>query len=234
MLNQKSNFEKWSKFYQTKVNEDFPSWPIEHIVKLFFGNYLKNKISLPKNASVLDVGCGFGNNLLPFLQKGYKCYGTEVTLQITKIAKKVLNERGYNVDIKVGSNRDLPFKDNSFDVLISSGVIHYEGSEKNVKDAIAEYTRVLKPNGILFISTTGPSHDLFIKARKIAKNRYMIRDYDFRNSQVFYFFEKEVNLQKILKKYFKIVETGRIHEKLIKRKIDTLIGVAQIKSLSNN
>ncbi len=223
-------YKKWTDFYQYKSKEDFPRWPIEHIVKLFFGDYLTNKINIPKNASILDVGCGFGNNLLPFLLKGLTCYGTEVTEEISKIAEAVLYDRGFKVTIKIGSNRKLPFEDGLFDIVISSGVIHYEGRKEQIEEALREYSRVLKPKGVLFISTTGPAHDLFKKAKKVGPHRYQIQDYDFRNSQVFFFFENEKYLQNILKPYFKIVETGQVQERLMKRMIDTLIAVCQIKS----
>lgn len=222
-------YSKWSRFYKKKVKEEFPSWPMDHMVKLFFGDYLKNKINIPNNTTVLDIGCGFGNNLLPFLFKGYKCYGTEVSDDITSIAKAALRKRGYKAIIRVGNNRNIPFTSNMFDIVISSGVIHYEVSKKNIDKTLSEYCRVLKPKGALFISTTGSSHDLFKKSKKIASHRYKIMDYDFRNSQTFFFFESEKYLQQILKPYFKIIETGQVNEKLMKKTIHTLVAICQIK-----
>lgn len=225
----KKPLKKWSDFYLNKSKEDFPRWPIEHIVKIFFGDYLNKKINLNNNMVVLDVGCGFGNNLLPFLTKGLKCYGTEITEEIVSVTKNILSKQGYETIIKVGSNRHLPYADNTFDIVISSGVIHYEKQLRQIKEAIKEYSRVLKQNGILFISTTGPEHELFKKAKKIGLHRYQIRDFDFRNSEIFFFFENTAFLKSILKPFFQFVEIGRVTEKLMNNTIDTLIAVGQIK-----
>ena len=62
--------DKWSNFHQDKQKSNYPSWPVEAMVKLLFGSYLKEKPKLEKGMRVLDVGCGFGNNLLPFY---FKC-----------------------------------------------------------------------------------------------------------------------------------------------------------------
>jgi 2-polyprenyl-3-methyl-5-hydroxy-6-metoxy-1,4-benzoquinol methylase len=67
----KKSESKWTEFSLDKIKDNFPVWPIEVMVKVLFGEYLKGaKPTLDKGKKVLDVGCGFGNNLLPFLLKG--------------------------------------------------------------------------------------------------------------------------------------------------------------------
>ena len=119
------------------------------MVKVLFGEYLKGvKPTFDSDTKVLDIGCGFGNNLLPFLLKGCQCSGVEITDEMAKIAQDTLHGRGFNeVEVKKGNNRSLPFKNDEFDLLISNNVIHYESNESDYIKALKEYSRVLKPGG---------------------------------------------------------------------------------------
>ena len=61
----------WNNFNLEKSKDNYPIWPNEAMVKILFGDYLKGiKPTLESNTKVLDIGCGFGNNLIPFLVKG--------------------------------------------------------------------------------------------------------------------------------------------------------------------
>ena len=56
--------KEWADELKRELDrENYPQWPNETMLKVLFGNYLKKKFILPKNANVLDVGCFFGNNL---------------------------------------------------------------------------------------------------------------------------------------------------------------------------
>ena len=59
----KNSFKNWQKFYKEFFKNDFQKWPCEPLVRIINGNYLKYKIKKRTNIKVLDVGCGFGNNL---------------------------------------------------------------------------------------------------------------------------------------------------------------------------
>lgn len=225
----KESCKKWTVFFRNKIKGNYPRWPSEPMIKLLFGDYLLNRVNIPNNAAILDVGCGFGNNLLPFQERGMSCYGVEITKEISKVAEAAIRSRGYNSAVKVGSNRSIPFKDNSFDLLISSGVIHYEASEDHIHDALKEYCRILKPKGALFVATTGPQADLFKRAKKLKPHHYRIKNYDFRDGQEFFFFENQRYLHDLLQSYFMTIETGQVTEKLMKLTVDSLIAVCQTK-----
>ena len=118
--------------------------PNETLVKIINGKYLKKQIKLKYGSKILDIGCGFGNNLLPFNKNSFKLFGTEVSKSITEIASKFLNSVGVEATIKKGFNKSLPFKGNFFDLIFSINVLHYENSEKNIIKSLKEYKRVLK------------------------------------------------------------------------------------------
>jgi len=221
----KKTEQKWTKFNLDKIEDNYPIWPIEIMVKVFFGNYLKGeKPTVNADTKVLDVGCGFGNNLLPFLVKGCKCKGIEITDEMAKLAQQTIHNRGFNsVEINVGSNRSLPYKNDEFDLLISNNVIHYENSESDYIDALKEYSRVLKPGGGLFLMTVGPEHDIYKKAIITNPHTFKIQNWDFRNGESYYYLTNQKYLEYYLDKLFIDIETGRVTERLMNVNLDFLV-----------
>lgn len=97
------------------------------------------------NAKILDVGCGYGRYLRPFLNKDYKITGIE------------LNRNIINQNKKDGLFCLTPeeFDKNNveqFDMLIISHLIEHFPPDKLV-DFMEKYLGVLKSNGILILAT---------------------------------------------------------------------------------
>jgi len=224
----KNNKNKmWTEFNKNKVKSNYPMWPNEVLVKIIFGNYLKNNININSNFKVLDVGCGFGNNLKPFLEIGCQCYGTEITQEMAIQTKNILKQTGYNADIVHGKNSSLPFNNNFFNLLISVNTIHYEEKEEKVQDALKEFNRVLNVNGRLVLLTVGPEHTIIKRSKVIKANEYEIQNYDFRDGTQFYCANSKKYLEYILSKYFCEIETGRVTEDMMTLYLDFLIGVCR-------
>lgn len=219
----------WEIFNSNKIKDNFPVWPNEVMVKLVFGNYLKNKIHLDATTQVLDVGCGFGNNLLPFLTKGCACSGVEVTSAMAMQTQQILKKRGFPTTILEGNNRKIPFANNSFDLLLSINTIHYEASYEDIQRAFKEYKRVLVKGGRLVLITVGPDHSIIKQAKPVGPHRYLIQDYDFRDGTRFFCFETQEYLKGSLDKAFAHTETGKVTEQLMKYDLDFLIAAAEVE-----
>ena len=210
--------KEWAEELKRELDrENYPQWPNETMLKVLFGSYLKKKFILPKNANVLDVGCFFGNNLFPFAAKGANCFGVDIHENIAKKAEIIFKNKGYNGKFTKGKNTSIPHQDNTFDLLISVNTIHYEPSRESITDAIQEFKRVLKPGGRFYISTVGTNHDIRKKAKKIKENVYEIRDWDFRDGEIFHFFEDPLELNKFLSNFFINVEVGELTEQLMEQ-----------------
>ncbi len=82
----------------------------------------------------LDIGTGCGELVRVLREKGCKAYG----LEISEYA--VANSHG---NVILGSVTDIPFKDNSFDVIHSSGLWEYL-TENEIAQAVKEVYRVGK------------------------------------------------------------------------------------------
>jgi ubiquinone/menaquinone biosynthesis C-methylase UbiE len=105
--------------------------------------HLVAKFSLNQNDKLLEVGCGRGEVLRGLIRCGLKCYGVDQS----DIAGKICPE----AEIKVADlEADLPYSDNSFDLVYSKSVLeHFYHPEK----LVLEIYRILRPGGRAIIMT---------------------------------------------------------------------------------
>ena len=217
----------WERFHLDRVRANYPRWPNEAMVKIVFGSYLRRRVTPGPGARILDVGCGFGNNLLPFLEKGMECHGVEVTAEIARLAQQLLDGRGLRARVVEGRNTRLPFEDGYFDLLLSLNVIHYEKDEAGIRAALGEYRRVLKQGGTLLLMTVGPEHTIQKRAIPLAPHRYRIADYDFRNGEEYFYFDDLGTVDRYLGEFYEGIELGRVTERLFTMDLDFLVGVCR-------
>ena len=190
-LNKK--FQKWGKNISDQLKSGtYPKYPNEIMLKTIFGGekyFIKNEIS--KKNKILDIGCGFGNNLIPFIDKGCQTYGLDVDKNIIKSIQKI--DKFKNTKFFIGHNRELPFKDNFFDLIISVNSIHYETNLDDILSALGEFKRVLKNNGILYLSTVGNKHIIKTKSKNIGNNVFKIKGFGPREKTKMFFLKmKEI------------------------------------------
>jgi SAM-dependent methyltransferase len=214
--------QDWTNFNAEKSKGDYPTWPIEAMVKVLFGGYLKGpKPTFDASTKVLDIGCGFGNNLLPFLVRGCDCYGVEITDDMSNLAQEILRNRGFeNIHTKTGSNQSLPFDDQEMDLIISNNVIHYEKNEESYLTALQEYARVLKSGGGLYLMTAGPEHDIYVNAEVVGPHQFQIQNWDFRDGEQYFYLSDLKYLNFYLSKFFEDIELGQVTEKLMQINLD--------------
>src|SRR6266404_6251481 len=98
-----------------------------------------------KGKKILEVGCGAGAHSALFKRYGAKVVPLDITVDrvISAQRKLKLVRQGYGCAIQ-GDAENLPFEDNSFDIVYSFGVLHHT---ENTEKAIGELHRVLKPGG---------------------------------------------------------------------------------------
>jgi 2-polyprenyl-3-methyl-5-hydroxy-6-metoxy-1,4-benzoquinol methylase len=100
-----------------------------------------------KDSRILDVGCALGGFLKFLKDKGIKnVYGIDVIEEYVELAD--------DKNITIGSVYDLPFEDNSFDVIILEQVMEHLA---DLKTPIGEIRRVLTDDGVLFVGVPNAS-----------------------------------------------------------------------------
>jgi len=96
-------------------------------------------------ASLLEIGCGMGSDLLQFARGGAFCTGIDLTPRSIEITRHRFTLFGYPGSFMISDGEQLPFQPNAFDVVYSNGVLHHT---PNTAGAIREIHRVLRPGGI--------------------------------------------------------------------------------------
>lgn len=140
-------------------------------------NYLKDKITFDRflnmvkdpayfhleqkdfeGKHILDAGCGnTGYFEVAMHELGVEhmtCLdlGSEWIEPLSTFLQGYGDEGGIkNIDYVSGSTDDLPFRDESFDMVFSNGVLPHLADVKQVEQAFSELARVTKPGGYLYI-----------------------------------------------------------------------------------
>ena len=101
---------------------------------------------------VLEVGCGSGP-MTKYLVNNYsEVNAIDISSEAIKICKSHLKNN--NLKLQVALAEELPFEDSSIDIIFAYDV--FEHIEK-LEVALAESSRVLKNNGILYFSVPNPN-----------------------------------------------------------------------------
>lgn len=93
---------------------------------------------------MLEVGCGLGTDLLYGASLGAKTVGMDLSLRSAGLARRHFQLNRMPGDFLRADAERLPYKDGSFDVVYSFGVLHHT---PDTQRAINECRRVLKPGG---------------------------------------------------------------------------------------
>ena len=145
----KATFQE--KIWAGKFGQDYafrnPHSP-EEMDKLYNKNFEISRTKLNKeflgslnhSIKILEVGANVGVQLMLLQRMGFKyLYGIEIRREAIEFSKKIAK----NIDIIQGSILDIPFKDNYFDLVFTSGVlIHISPSD--IKKVMKEIYRCTK------------------------------------------------------------------------------------------
>ena len=98
---------------------------------------------------MFDYGYGFGENLIHYAKKGHKMFGLDID---KTLEKKTLKKLKRNLKLKfkpefktlINNNKKLPYKDNTFDFILSNQVVYLLASEEKIFKLLKEFKRVAK------------------------------------------------------------------------------------------
>ena len=141
-----------------------------------FDQILKNRFT-PK-MKILDAGCGGGRNLVYFLRSGFPVFAVDQNLEAVEYVRGLAQMLAPDLapeNFRGAAVEELPFSDETFDLVISCAVLHFAADESHFDRMLREMWRVLKPSGMLFArlaSTIGIAD----KVEKIAERRYLLPD----------------------------------------------------------
>jgi SAM-dependent methyltransferase len=100
--------------------------------------------------SVLDAGCGTGENALYFASLGHETWGIDGAPAAIERAQHNAVERGLSVEFRVHDALALAGLGRTFDTVIDSGLFHVFGDEDRAR-YVQSLTRVLDSGGRYFM-----------------------------------------------------------------------------------
>jgi tellurite methyltransferase len=141
-----------------------------------FDQLLKGRYAHCKK--IIDVGCGTGRNSFYFLRNGYEVVGVDPNPQAVEAVKLLSAELAPNnppENFMVANAEDLPYPDASFDLIISSAVLHFAKDKQHFDAMLRSMFRVLKPGGYFFARLAS---DIGIEylVKPIGNGRYLLPD----------------------------------------------------------
>ncbi len=104
-------------------------------------------------ARILDAGCGSGRNIQFFLKHGFEVFGVDKDPQAIAELQQLASgfEQGFQADhFVVADVDDLPFGNSSFDLVISSAVLHFAKNLDHFEAMLRSMWRVLQKDGYFF------------------------------------------------------------------------------------
>ncbi|MFA5145032.1 MAG: class I SAM-dependent methyltransferase [Candidatus Omnitrophota bacterium] len=133
---------KYARYYDIIYKDkDYPKECIyiEKLFKKFIGGHIE----------ILDIACGTGNHLLPFINKGYAISGIDLSSAMIEAAKrKIPSGISSKIDLQVASMQNFRMK-KRFDVIILMfSAINYLTEYRDLKKTIINIRTHLKPGGV--------------------------------------------------------------------------------------
>lgn len=136
---------------QTKAHyEDFPfdfltnedERNIESLQPLSFLHFANAYLKAGTVAA--EIGCGPGRGTLFMARRGIDLVAVDISMGSLRLARR----RAPECNFALASNLKLPFRDSSFDAVISDGVIHHT---PDAYRSFCENARILRPGGVMYV-----------------------------------------------------------------------------------
>lgn len=149
MMNDTDELERirntWDKRYKTKGHDfgDEPSMTAEMLAD-----------KLDPVSKVLEVGFGYGRDLLFMAQNGHLLHGVELAESGLSEARKFLSKYNLNsrVQLMDGDFSRLELRESAFDAVYAHRMLHLLGQNGLVRAFVNKAAYVLKPGGLLYVS----------------------------------------------------------------------------------
>ena len=111
------------------------------------------RLNIPAGAAVLDIACGTGNTSIPAAKTGASVTGVDIATNLLEQARRRAAAEKLEIRFEEGDAEELPFPDNSFDVVLTMFGAMFAPRPERVA---AEMIRVCKPGGLIAMANWTP------------------------------------------------------------------------------
>jgi len=127
-----------------------------------------------QGGSVLELGCGTGNKLIPIASEGHPCVGLELASNMLAEAGRKADERGVELELVQGDMRDFDLG-RTFDLVIiaANSLLHlHEASD--LVDCFRSVRRHLAPGARLVFDVFNPNVQVLALADGVRRSREVL------------------------------------------------------------
>lgn len=186
--------EKWDSVYMKNFGG---MWcPDEGVVK-FVARYIQRRVGIELYEKkkgfkkILDLGCGNGRHIVFLSEQGFDVYGIDISAEAIEIASAWTTKIGLKANLRTGDIKELPYENDSFDVIISYGVLdHILFSD--AKKAMQEIRRVCLPGGYIFVTLRATEDCEFNRGKRIENNNFILQEGYEKGIMQHYFDQEEI------------------------------------------
>lgn len=155
-------------------SEIYNWWKLKQIISQMIHEESFNK---NQEYKILDMGCSRGNDIFrinrEFAGFNLKFSGYDIIPRDIEYAVSVARQKGIkNMSFKVANAENPGFEDNTFDVITCSEVMEHQ---KKPKQVLRECYRILKPNGVIIITTPNMEYNDVLPKRLRSRLKSKVR-----------------------------------------------------------
>ncbi len=132
----------------TAYDESMPA----HVIGHYLDKRVRFIVDNCERGRGLDVGCGTGALAQRLAEAGFRMSGVDPSQGMLDVAA----ERAPDVEAVRGSGTELPFGDDSFDLVLSVATMHHIADPAGVAATLAEMVRVARPGGNVLVWDHNP------------------------------------------------------------------------------
>jgi len=128
---------------------------------------------IPEGSLVLEVGCGSGRILTSIAKESKcRCVGVDVTDDAFASLSFFSRQQGVKVEAVKGDGFSLPFRDESFEVVYSEGVIEHFPIERSA-EMLREHVRVCRRGGLVIVSVPNKFAIVHSLTKRLLGSRFL-------------------------------------------------------------
>lgn len=191
-----------------------PLWEQIHQQHSFTGHTSATSLAksfvrrLPPAQSLLELGCGSGEDAVFFSRNGHSVIATDFSSCVIDFASQRYSGESGVIFQKQDLREALNFRDRQFDGVYARLSLHYF-SEARTRLIMAEIARVLKPGGRLLFMCKATADSLFGLGDLIAPNTYCYQGH------VRHFFDITYTSELLASEgYFKIEQLRQVSQRV--------------------
>jgi len=124
--------------------------------------------------SVLDAGCGYGRNLVYFLNEGYEVFAADADTRAIEAVRGMAPHLP-RTNFRVERIEAMTFLDASADLVISSAVLHFARHDEHFLSMLHGSWRVLRKGGMFFCRLAS-NIGMEDRCRRIEGRRFALPD----------------------------------------------------------